>query len=149
MKQLPYVSLLMLGMMIAFTGCDATKENLDKATEAGTELAKNAQDLTKIVFGDFDMTGLQETFSGITEGFKSLSADNVDALTSQLSGLGASMDTMGLADLSGPAKTAVMEAIGKFADAIKSAMDGVSDESLLSKLKPVVDPILEKIKALK
>lgn len=147
MKHLTHLSLFVLGMMIVLTGCDAAKENVEKAKDAGADLAQNAKDLANVDFGDFDMKGLQEKFSGITEGFKNLSGDNVDSLTSKLSGLGDSLEGMGIGDLSGTAKAAVSAAIVKFVDAIKSAMEGVSDESTLSKLKPVVDSLMEKIKA--
>ena len=141
MKKLTQTSVLLLLMMIAFTGCDAAKETADKAKEAGAGVA----DMANIDFGDFDMKGLQEKFTGITAGFKDVSADNVDGLTSKITDLTGSLDSMGMGNLSGAAKTAVDAAISKFVDGVKSAMDGISDEGVLSKLKPVVDSLMEKL----
>ncbi|MGI9519989.1 MAG: hypothetical protein ACR2NP_23240 [Pirellulaceae bacterium] len=138
MKKMTQTGMLLLGLMVAFAGCDAAKEKLD-----------DAKDLTNIDFGDFDMAGLQDQFSGITDGFKDVNADNVDGLTSKISGLTGSIDGMGIGNLTGPAKTAAGGVISKFIDAITSAMGGISDEGILSKLKPVVDPLLQKLNAFK
>ena len=142
MKKLTQFSLLLLALMVAFTGCDAAKE-------AANDAKDKAADMANIDFGDFDMKGLQEKFTGITDGFKDVTAGNVDGLTSKISDLSGSMDSMGLDKLTGPAKTAVGGVISKFADAIKSAMDGISDEGILGKLKPVVEALMEKINAFK
>ena len=142
MNKLTQISLMLLVLMVAFTGCDAAKD-------AANDAKDKAADLANIDFGDFDMTGLQEKFTGITDGFKDVTADNVDGLTSKISDLSGSMDSMGLDKLTGPAKTAVGGVISKFADAIKSAMDGISDEGILGKLKPVVEALMEKINAFK
>jgi hypothetical protein len=149
MKQLTKTSLLLLGLMVAFIGCDAAKEKMDQAQNAGTDLVEGAKDMANIDFGDFDMKGLQEKFTGITDGFKDVTADNVDGLTTKLSDLGGSIDGMGIGSLEGAAKTAVGAVIAKFADAIKSAMDGISNDGILAKLKPVVDSLMEKLNAFK
>ena len=149
MRLLTQTSLLLLGLIVAFIGCDAAKETADQAKDAGAGMVEGAKDLADIDFGDFDMKGLQEKFTGITDGFKDVSADNVDGLTSKLSDLGGSIDSMGIGNLTGPAKTAVDTAISKFVDAIKSAMDGISDEGILAKLKPVVESLMEKLSAFK
>lgn len=140
MKKLTQISLLLLALVVAYTGCNAAQDVADKAKD-------KAADMANIDFGDFDMTGVQEKFTGITDGFKDVTADNVDGLTSKISGLTDSMDGMGIDKLTGPAKTAVGGAMTKFVDAIKSAMGGISDEGILGKLKPVVDALMEKIGA--
>ena len=145
MKLLTRTSLLLLGLVVAFAGCDAAKETADKAKEAGA----GAADLAKVDFGDFDMTGLTEKFSGITAGFKDVSADNVEGLTSKLSDLTGSIEGMGIGNLTGGAKTAVDGAISTFVDAVKKAMSGITDDGILSKLKPAVDALMEKLNAFK
>ena len=142
MNKLTQISLMLLVLMVAFTGCDAAKD-------AANDAKDKAADLANIDFGDFDITGLQSQLTGITTGFKDVTADNVDGLTSKISDLSGSMDSMGLDKLTGPAKTAVGGVISKFADSIKSAMDGISDEGILGKLKPVVEALMEKINAFK
>ena len=135
--------------MIAFAGCDAAKESADQAKNAGAGMVEGAKDLANIDFGDFDMKGMQEKLSGITEGFKDVTADNVDGLTTKVSDLGGSIESLGIGNLTGPAKTAVDVAISKFVETVKGAMTGISDEGILSKLKPVVDQLMEKLNALK
>ncbi len=149
MRKLTQMSMLLLGVIVAFAGCDAAKEQMDKAKDAGSGMVEGAQDLANIDFGDFDMKGLQDQFTGITDGFKDVSADNVDGLTSKISGLTGSLDGMGIGNLTGPAKAAAGGVISKFIDAITSAMSGITDEGILGKLKPVVDPLLEKLNAFK
>lgn len=142
MKKFTQISLMLLGLMVAFAGCDAAKE-------AANDAKDKAADMANVDFGDFDMDGLKEKFAGITDGFKTVSADNVDGLTSKISDLTGSMDGMGIDKLTGPAKTAVATVIEKFGDTIKAAMEGISDEGLLGKIKPVVEALMEKIKAMK
>ena len=149
MKKLTRLGLLLMGLVIAVAGCDKATENVEKAKDAGTNMVEGAMDLANIDFGDFDFKGLQEKFAGITDGFKDVSADNVDGLVSKLTDLGGSLEGMGIGDLQGTAKTAVEGVITKFIDAVKSAMEGVSDDSILSKLKPAVDGLMEKLNAFK
>jgi hypothetical protein len=149
MKKLTQISLLLLGLIVSFAGCDAAKDTADQAKDAGAGMVDSAKDLANIDFGDFDIKGLQEKFAGITAGFKDVSADNVGGLTSKLSDLGGSLDSLGIGNLTGPAKTAVNGVISTFVDAIKSAMDGISDEGILSKLKPAVDSLMKKLDAFK
>ena len=146
MKKLFQTSLLILTLMVVFTGCEAAKEAAQDATDKAKD---KVGDMANIDFGDFDMTGLQEKFTGITDGFKDVSADSVDGLTSKITDLSGSIEGMGIDKLSGPAKTAASGVISKFADAIKTAMEGISDDGILSKLKPVVDALMEKINAFK
>ena len=121
---------------------------MDQVKDAGAGMVEDVKDMTNIDFGDFDMKGLQEKLTDITDGFKDVSADNADALTSKLSELGSSIGSMGIGDLTGAAKTAVDGVIAQFVDAVKSAMDSISDEGIVSKLKPAVDALMEKLKAL-
>lgn len=140
MKRLSQTTLLLLALMVALTGCDAAKDAADKTKDA-------AADMANIDFGDFDMTAMKDKLAGITEGFKDVTADNVDGLTSKISGLTGSLDDMGIDKLTGPAKTAVTSAMSTFVESVKSAMAGISDEGILGKLKPVVEALMEKVKA--
>lgn len=146
MKTLTQISFLLLALMVVSVGCDAAKE----AAQGAADKAKDqVADMANIDFGDFDMKGVQEKFTGITDGFKDVTAENVDGLTSKISDLSGSMDSMGIDKLTGPAKTFVGGAIAKFGDAIKTAMESISDEGILGKLKPVVKALMEKINAFK
>jgi hypothetical protein len=142
MKKLTQISLLLLAMMVAFTGCDAAKKAASDAGDKAADMA-NVEGL-----GDFDLDGLKDKFTGITDGFKDVTADNVDGLTSKISDLSGSMDGMGIDKLPTAAKGVVGGVISKFGDTIKAAMEGISDEGILGKLKPVVDALMEKINAL-
>lgn len=142
MKNLTLTSLFLAALMVAFVGCDA-------AQEAANEAKDKAADMAGMDFGDFDLEGAKEKFAAITDGFKNVTSDNVDGLSAKISELSSSMDSMGLDSLTGPAKTAVSGVISKFADGIKSAMEGISDEGILGKLKPVVEGLMEKINAFK
>lgn len=134
--------LLLLALMVAFTGCDAAKQ-------AASDAKDKAVDISNVDFGDFDMKGMQEKLTGITEGFKDVTADNVDDLTSKITDLSGSMDSMGVDKLTGPAKTAFTGVLSKFTAAIEAAMANISDEGILGKLKPVVEALMEKVNALK
>ena len=144
-KRFP-INLLLLAVMVAFTGCDAAK---DAAQGVADKAKDQVADMANIDFGDFDMGGLQEKFTGITDGFKDVTADNVDGLTSKIDDLSGSLDGMGIDKLTGPAKTAAGGVISKFGDAVSTAMGGISNEGILAKLKPVVDSLMEKINAFK
>ena len=143
MKKLSQTVMLLLALMVAITGCDAAKE---AAQDAADQAKGKVADMANIDFGNFDMKGMQEKFTGITDGFKNVTAENVDGLTSKISELSGSFEGMGIDKLTGPAKTAVSGVISKFAEAIKSAMGGIADEGILSKIKPVVETLMEKIK---
>ena len=140
MNTLTRINLLFLATIVACTGCDTAKEAAKDATDKVANMAD-------IDFGDFDMKGVQEKFTGIADGFKDVTAENVDGLTSKISGLTDSMDSMGIDKLTGPAKTAVGGAMTKFVGTVKASMGGISDEGILGKLKPVVDALMEKVKA--
>jgi hypothetical protein len=141
MKKTSQTGLLILALMVAFTGCDAAKEAAQEATD-------KAADMANVDFGDFDMTGLQEKFTGITDGFKDVTADSVDGLSTKITDLSGSIEGMGIDKLSGPAKTAVAGVISKFTEAVKTAMEAISDDSILAKLKPVVEALMEKVATL-
>ncbi len=151
MKKLTQVSMLFLGLMVVFAGCDAAQDAASNATNAASDAVSEAKDkamdLANVDFGDFDMKGLQGKFTGIADGFKDVTADNVDGLTSKISDLSGSLDGMGIDKLTGPAKTAAGTVMSKFGDTIKAALGGISDEGILGKLKPVVDALMEKLNA--
>jgi len=140
MKKLTQISVLLLGLMVVFAGCDAATDMANKAKD-------KAVDMSSIDFGGFDMTGLQEKFTGVTDGFKDVTEENADDLSAKVTDLGDSVDGMGIDKLTGPAKTAVGGVISKFSGAVTAAMDGISDEGILAKLKPAVEGLMEKLKA--
>ena len=142
MKKFTQFSLLLLGLMVAMAGCDAAKEAANDAKDKATDMAN-------IDFGDFDMKGLQAKLDGITDGFKGVASDNVDGLTSKITDLTGSLEGLGIDNLPGPAKAFAVGALNKFGDAIKTALEGISDEGILGKLKPVVEALMEKIGAFK
>lgn len=144
MKHLSLTSLLLVALLFVFTGCDTAKEAAKDATAAAKD---KVADLADIDFGDFDMKGMQEKLTGITDGFKDISADSVDGLTSKITDFSGALDGMGIDKLAGPAKAAVAGVIAKFVETIKSAMGGITDEGIMSKLKPVVDTLMEKVSA--
>ena len=139
MKKMTQIGMLMLGLMVAFAGCDAAKK------VAGDKMA----DMAGIEFGDFDMKGLMGKFTGITDGFKDVNADNVDGLTSKITDLSGSIDGLGIDKLAGPAKEFAGKQMTTFGGAVEKAMGGVSDEGLLGKLKPAVDGLMGKLNAFK
>ncbi len=145
MKKLTQLTLVLLGLIVALAGCEAAK---NAASEAANNAASQVGDMANIDFGDFDAAGLKEKFAGITDGFKDVTAENVDGLTSKISDLSGSIEGMGIADLPAPAKTAVSGMITPVINTIKTAMEGISDEGIVGKLKPVVEPLLEKLTAL-
>lgn len=140
MTKMTQISLFLAALMLAFVGCDAAQEAANDAKDKAVDMAG---------MGDFDLEGAKEKFTAITDGFKNVTADNVDGLSSKISELSSSMDSMGLDSLTGPAKTAVSGVISKFAEGIKTAMEGISDEGILGKLKPVIEGLMEKINAFK
>lgn len=110
----------------------------------GTEGAA-ATALDDINFGSFDMKGLQEKFTGITDGFKDVTVDNASGLATKISDLTGSIGDMGLDNLTGPAKEAASGAVGKFVDSITSALKGITDDGILGILKPVVDALISRL----
>lgn len=146
MKKLTQLSVLLLGLMVVFAGCDSAKK---AAEDAKNNAEKKVKEMADIDFGNFDMKALQEKFSSITDGFKDVTTDNVDGLASKVTDLSGYMEGLGIDKLPDAAKTAVVTAIGKFADSIKSAMEGISDEGILGKLKPVVATLMEKLDSFK
>lgn len=145
MKKLTQLTLVLLTMVVAFAGCEAAK---DAASNAASEGMDKMAEMANIEGLDQDMVkGMQEKFTGITDGFKDVTAENVDGLTSKISELGGSIDEMGVDKLPAPAKTFVSGLMTKFADTLQGLVDGVADEGIVGKLKPVVTPLLEKLKS--
>ena len=143
MKKLTQTSLFLLALMVAFTGCEAAKEAANDAKEKAAGMVDMPD------MGDFDLDGMKEKFAGITDGFKDVTADNVDGLTSKITDLSGSMDSMGLDALPAPAKTFVGGLVSKFGETVTSAMGGITEEGILGKLKPAVDGLMEKVNAFK
>lgn len=141
MKKLASISML-LALAVAFIGCD-------KAKEVAEDVKNKAADAANVDFGDFDFDGLKEKLGGITEGFSGVSADNVDGLTSKITEFTGSLEGMGIGKLEGAAKTAVTTLLSGATETIKKAMEGISDDSILAKLKPVVETLMEKLAAYK
>lgn len=140
MKKLTQISLLLLAAMVAFAGCEQAKEAADDA-------ANKAKDMANVDFGDFDVEGLKAKFSGITDGLADVTSENVDGLASKITDLTGAMDGLGIDKLPGPAKGVVTALMSGFGDKVKSALDGITEDGLLSKLKPVIEALMEKIKA--
>ena len=102
-------------------------------------------------FGDLGMDKLKElngTFTGITDGFKNVTADNASGLADKIKGLTGSIDGMGLANLPESGKGVVGGMIGKFIKTINDAMGGISDDGILGILKPVVKGLMDKLNPL-
>lgn len=151
MNKLSFIGVLLLGLSVVFTGCEAAKEVANKAKDSVGEMAGDVAgdmaDMADIDFGGFDMAGLKEKITGVTDGFSDVTAENVDGLTSKISDLGTSVEEMGAADLPGPAKTFASGVIAKLKDTVSSAMEEISDEGILGKLKPAVEALMEKLDA--
>ena len=142
MKKLTQTCLMLLVMIVAFAGCDAAQDAANKAKDKAGEMAN-------IDFGSFDKDALKEKLTGVTDGLKGVTEDNVDGLKSKITDLSGSMDEMGIDKLPAPAKTFVAGMLSKFGDSVKSAMSGITNDGILAKLKPVVDGLMEKINAFK
>jgi hypothetical protein len=102
-------------------------------------------------FGDLGMGGLKDLsgkFTGITDGFKNVTADNASGLADKIKGLTGSIDGMGLANLPESGKGVVGGMIGKFIKTINDAMGGISDDGILGILKPVVKGLMDKLNPL-
>ncbi len=138
------MGLLLLSLMVVFAGCDAAKDAAMQAKEKAAGMA----DMANIDFGSFDISGLKEKITSVTDGFKDVTAENVDGLTSKISDLSGSVGDMGIGELAGPAKTAVSGMISQFSSAVTTALEGISDEGILGKLKPAVEGLMEKLKSL-
>ena len=138
MKLLSTTGLMLVALMVVFAGCDAAKDMASKAKDG-------MGDMANMDFGDFDMASMKEKLTGITSGLQDVNAENVDGLTSQIEDVSGSLDDVDTEALPAPAKTFVSGMLTKFKDSVQTAMDGISDDSLLSKLKPAVDGLMEKI----
>lgn len=93
----------------------------------------------------FDVSGVTDQFKGITDGISNVSADNVGDLKSKIEGLTENVDSMGLGDLTGGAKTAMGGMIGSFVKTIQGALGGM-EGGILDTLKPVVEALIAKLK---
>ena len=144
MKNLSQIGLLLLALMVVFAGCDAAKEAANKAKDG-----VGGMEMPNIEIPGFDMSAMKEKLAGITSGLKDVNAENVDGLTSDISDVSGDLEKVDAEALPAPAKTAISGMLTKFSDTVQTAMDGISDDSILAKLKPAVDGLMEKINAFK
>ena len=144
---------LVLGLAISFIGCDQAKDAVDAAKDASADAVDAAKDmgdkaLEGVDFGDFDMAGLKDKFSGITEGFDGLTADNAGGLVDKITGLTGSIGDMGFGSLGDTAKAAVGKLIGPFIESINGLVGKISDEGIMGKVKPAVEALVTKLKTM-
>jgi hypothetical protein len=92
----------------------------------------------------FDIGGVKEQFSGITDGLKGVTMENAGGLKSKIEGLSGAVDTMGFGDLTGPAKTATGGMIGGFIKTLQGAMGGM-EGGILDMLKPAIEALIKKL----
>ena len=109
------------------------------------DAAGNVMNIGDVDWGGFDMQGLSGQFSGITDGFQNVTAENAGGLASKIEGLTGSIDGMGLGNLTGTAQTASKGIIGNFIQTITNSLGGISDGGILSQLKPAVEALIEKL----
>ena len=142
MKNLSRIALLLLTFTVVFAGCDAAKEAANKAKDGVGGMAG-------MDFGGFDMNAMKEKLTGIKDGFKDVTPENADGLAEDINDVSGDLEEVDAEKLPAPAKTAVSGMLTKFSDTVQTAMDGISDESILAKLKPAVEGLMEKINAFK
>ena len=145
MRNLTQISLLLMAMMVALTGCDAAKDAASGMADKAGGLGDMA-DMANMDFGSFDMAGMKEKIAGVTEGFSNVNEENADELAEKVTELDGAVGAVDTESLPAPAKTAISGVMTKLADTIQTSMDGISDEGIMGKLKPVVEPLLEKLK---
>jgi hypothetical protein len=149
------VPLLLLGAL-AFLGYTIITGGSagDGETSAATDLDVDSENLESLIpngvdFGEFDIKGLQEKFTGITDGLNNVSTDSAEGLVGKITELTGSIDSMGIDKLTGPAKSAAGGVIGSFIETVQSSLDSMTDDGLLSMLKPVVNALVEKLDTFK
>ena len=147
MKWLSGIGVLVVALMVSMVGCDEVKKGADEVKDAASKAGdKVSSEIGKIDFGDFDMKGIQEKLTGVTDGLKNVSADTVDSVTAKIGELTKSLENSDFGKMSASAKAAVKTAMSKFGDTVKGAMDNISDDAVVQKLKASIDPLMEKIK---
>ena len=91
-------------------------------------------------------TTLQEGFRDITNGLTDLKSESgANELVTNMRGFTEKIDTLGIGDLTGPAKSAASTMIQKFVEQITDLVDKIADENLKSIVKPAVDAMLKKL----
>ena len=147
MKWLSGIGVLVVALMVSMVGCDEVKKGAEEVKDAASKAGdKVSSEIDKIDFGDFDMKGIQEKLTGVADGLKDVSADTVDSLTAKISELTKSLENSDFGKMSATAKTAAKAAMSKFGDTVKGAMNNISDDEVVQKLKASIDPLMEKIK---
>ena len=106
-------------------------------------------DLSDIDFGDLDVNGLQEKFSGITDELKDVSSDSIEGLVEKIKELTGSIDSMNFDQLTGVAKSTATSLIEEFIKTIENSLSGIKNDGLMATIQPVVDTLLEKLNSLK
>jgi hypothetical protein len=146
------IPIIIIGLLAWLAYTYLAKPTGDAAGKAagkiGTGIAAGSKAVGDVDFGDFDMAGLTAQFTGITQGLKDVTTDNVSPLADKISGLTKSLGEMGFDKLAGPAKTAVTTAISGFTESVENQLAGISDAGILAILKPVIDALMQKIKSL-
>jgi len=92
----------------------------------------------------FDISGVKDQFTGITDGLKGVTMENAGDLKTKIEGLSGAVGNMGLGDLTGPAKTATGGMIGGFIETLKGAMGGM-EGGILDMLKPAIEALIQKL----
>lgn len=140
-----FIPLLLLGVLAWFGYAYLFKPAADRVNGGGVVLP-NVDDLdfSKIDFGNFDFQGMQDKLGGITDGFKNVTSENASNLADKIKDFTGGIESMGLDNLSGVANTAVNGVITTFVKSIKDSLDKMTDDGILSILKPVVNALIEK-----
>lgn len=113
------------------------------------DAAGNVMNIGDVDWGGFDMQGLSGQFSGITDGFQNVTADNAGGLASKIQELTGSIDGLGLDNLTGTAQTASKGVIGQFIQTITDSLGGITDGGILETLKPAVEALIAKLNPFK
>ena len=141
MKNLSLLCLFAVTLMFSFAGCGAGTETVGGAIE-------NLTDLSKFEFGGIKGDELQDKFAGVVGGLKDVNADNVDDVTEKITELDTTLEGVDTESLPAPAKTALGGFVKTFSEKLEKAMGGISDEGILGKLKPAVEPLMAKLKGM-
>ncbi|MEM7456779.1 MAG: DUF937 domain-containing protein [Planctomycetota bacterium] len=93
--------------------------------------------------GDFDLQGLKDQFSGISEGFDDVNMDNAQGLADKITGLTDGLEGMGFDGLPDIAKGTMGTMIDGFRGNIEGKLGSVSEQGILDILKPVLEKLWE------
>jgi len=131
-----------------------------KLADGAGDMAGKAGDMAKGAMGGFEMpsfdgvdfpqgfdiNGVKDQFSGISEGLGSVTMENAGDLKSKIEGLTGSIDGMGIGDLTGPAKSATGGMIGSFVKTLQGFLTGGGvDGGIMDMLKPAIEALIGKL----